>query len=171
MTLCRCGCGLPAPIAPFTYAKRGMVKGEPRPFRHGHHPRKDVHRYHVDDLTGCWIWYAWRHPLGYGKLLLRSGKVALAHRYFYELTRGPIPPELELDHLCRRPSCVNPDHMEAVTHAENTRRGDKSRLNSEAAKVIRALYGRVPVWRLAAVYGISSGTASNVAKGHGGAWL
>lgn len=35
---------------------------------------------------------------------------------------GPLPPGLELDHLCRNKSCVRPDHLEAVTHRENMRR-------------------------------------------------
>lgn len=46
-----------------------------------------------------------------------------AHRVAYELTRGPIPAGMEIDHLCRVRSCVNPDHLEAVTRGENLRRG------------------------------------------------
>jgi len=45
-----------------------------------------------------------------------------AHRVFYQLFRGPIPAGLHLDHLCRVASCANPDHLEAVTPAENHRR-------------------------------------------------
>jgi uncharacterized protein YktB (UPF0637 family) len=41
----------------------------------------------------------------------------------YERLRGPIPPTLTIDHLCRNRICVNPDHMEPVTHRENTLRG------------------------------------------------
>ena len=47
----------------------------------------------------------------------------MAHRVAYELTNGPIPDGLELDHLCRVRHCVNPSHIEAVTHRENTLRG------------------------------------------------
>src|SRR3990167_10447262 len=41
----------------------------------------------------------------------------------YELHKGKIPNGLHIDHLCRTPACVNPDHMEPVTCAENRRRG------------------------------------------------
>jgi hypothetical protein len=46
-----------------------------------------------------------------------------AHRFAYENLVGEIPDGLALDHLCRNPRCVNPDHLEPVTHAENVRRG------------------------------------------------
>ena len=47
-----------------------------------------------------------------------------AHRYAYEELVGPIPEGLQLDHLCRNRSCVNPDHLEPVTCRENLRRGE-----------------------------------------------
>jgi hypothetical protein len=40
----------------------------------------------------------------------------------YELTYGPIPEGLVIDHLCRVRSCCNPEHLEAVTPEENNRR-------------------------------------------------
>ena len=75
--------------------------------------------------TECWEWKASRKSHSYG--LFHMGKkgssMKQAHRVAYELTRGPIPEGLELDHLCRNRGCVNPFHMEAVTHHENVLRG------------------------------------------------
>ena len=48
----------------------------------------------------------------------------LLHRLAWEKWHGkPIPAGLELDHLCRNLVCINPNHLEVVTHAENCRRG------------------------------------------------
>lgn len=73
---------------------------------------------------GCWLWTAAKNQNGYGIIGDdgRRGNV-LAHRAAYRLVKGPLPVSLEPDHLCRNPGCVNPDHLEWVTHAENIRRG------------------------------------------------
>lgn len=76
-----------------------------------------------DTNTGCWLWTAAvdKDP-GYGRIW-DGHRMAHAHRVVYELNVGPIPDGLELDHLCRVRHCVNPAHLEPVTHAENVRRG------------------------------------------------
>jgi hypothetical protein len=74
-------------------------------------------------LDGCWEWTAARDPRGYGRVHVTGKRgMALAHRVVYEFLRGPIPSGLELDHLCRRPCCVNPDHLEPVSHRVNSLR-------------------------------------------------
>jgi hypothetical protein len=77
----------------------------------------------VDKLEpdGCWEWTAFKQPAGYGTFQLH-GRSSLAHRVAYELEHGPIPNGLEIDHLCKNPSCVRPSHLEAVTREENMRR-------------------------------------------------
>lgn len=73
---------------------------------------------------GCWFWLGDKDErLGYGRCS-RYGRKIMAHRESYSLFIGPVPPGLELDHLCKNRACVRPDHMEPVTHAENILRGD-----------------------------------------------
>jgi len=74
----------------------------------------------------CWIWTGpsrggSRKRGLYGGFTV-DGAMVYAHRYAYERWKGPIPEGMELDHLCGVPKCVNPDHLEAVTHQENLRR-------------------------------------------------
>lgn len=70
----------------------------------------------------CWEWTAARDPHGYGRYW-QDGGMRLAHRVSYQLLIGAIPDGASLDHLCRNTSCVNPDHLEPVSHVENVRRG------------------------------------------------
>lgn len=74
------------------------------------------------DKSGCWIWQGHIDQKGYGQTSYR-GKHDRAHRVFYIMFKGEIPKGKELDHLCRKPACVNPDHLEAVTHRINQLRG------------------------------------------------
>src|SRR3990167_9039589 len=74
------------------------------------------------DHTNCWVWDAYKHPKGYGQMRV-NGKTVWAYRLSYEIFKGDIPKGLTIDHLCRVRSCVNPDHLEAVTMKENILRG------------------------------------------------
>ena len=77
----------------------------------------------VDKSGDCWLWLgSLGHGGRYGSIHRGDGMVP-AHRVAYELTIGPIPAGMEIDHLCRTPRCVRPDHLEPVTHRENMRRG------------------------------------------------
>jgi hypothetical protein len=79
-------------------------------------------------LQGCWLWTGAKAGKGYGAIWQgSSARMTYAHRAIYESMIGAIPDELELDHLCRNHACVNPDHLEPVTHSENLRRGYRAR--------------------------------------------
>lgn len=78
---------------------------------------------HRPDLGPCWLWTAAAAPDGYGRFHFGSGDVAaLAHRVAIELTVGPIPARRQVDHLCRTPLCVRPDHLEPVPARVNRAR-------------------------------------------------
>ncbi len=80
--------------------------------------------YMPEPNSGCWLWIgSVLARRGYGRIGVR-GKEYLAHRLVYEMLVGPVPEGLELDHKCRVTCCVNPDHLEPVTHLENVRRGE-----------------------------------------------
>jgi hypothetical protein len=72
----------------------------------------------VEKSDSCWVWTGAKNSEGYG--YYRNHR---AHRLTYEQYVGAIPDGLVLDHLCRNPSCVNPEHLEAVSSRVNTLRG------------------------------------------------
>ncbi len=79
----------------------------------------------IDPDPGCWL-YPRKAKNGYAILNQTnpdgSQRYVYAHRVTYEHMVGPIPKHLNIDHLCRVTHCCNPDHLEAVTPAENVRR-------------------------------------------------
>lgn len=82
---------------------------------------KDLDRFiFPEPNSGCWIWTGYGERYGVFNIY---GKQFLAHRFVYELEKGPIPEGLTIDHLCRTTHCVNPRHLEAVTMQVNTLRG------------------------------------------------
>ena len=73
--------------------------------------------------NGC-LQYNGTHSIwGYGQITIDK-KTLHAHRVMYEQLVGPISSDLVIDHLCRNKSCVNVDHLEAVTCKENLMRGN-----------------------------------------------
>jgi len=80
----------------------------------------------------CWEWTGGKNAQGYGNFNANR-TTHRAHRVAYELMVGPIPAGLVIDHLCRNPSCVNPDHLEPVTPRENTMRGRAPKLLRQLA--------------------------------------
>lgn len=75
----------------------------------------------ADSSRPCIEWPGARSPEGYGRI----GWHGYAHRQAWEEATGePIPKGLQVDYLCRNRACVNTDHLEVVTQAENLRRGE-----------------------------------------------
>lgn len=76
----------------------------------------------VQKTDSCWHWTGALSAGGYGTF--HDGeKTVSAHRYSYSKMSGPVPPGMQLDHLCRNRHCVNPNHLEPVSPRENTLRG------------------------------------------------
>lgn len=77
----------------------------------------------VDPESGCWLWQGYRRDKGHGQVGYR-GALRSPYRVVYELTVGPIPAGLHLDHFaCDNPPCCNPQHVRPVTPRENSLRG------------------------------------------------
>jgi hypothetical protein len=140
---CQCGCGGKTKIAKNTDKGWGYVKGQPRPYIRSHQCRLSPVEYIEEDRgykTPCWIWQR-ATTFGYGRMWHNGSTSPVpAHRVIYERHKGPIPEGLVLDHLCRIPSCVNPDHLEPVTNAVNTQRGLQSKLTEDEVRAMRKMH-------------------------------
>lgn len=163
--LCMCGCGEKTQLAPKSYTDRGWVRGQPVQYLCGHNNTKSPVQYTVNPLTQCWEWQRVKNSEGYGQLYVDGVKV-YAHRYFYEQKYGLLPEGYEVDHLCRNRACANPEHMETVTHAENTQRGSCAKLTPEDILTIRAAVERGAAQKaVASQFNIHSSHVSRIISG------
>ena len=135
--ICACGCGQPTLIAGRPGVRSKQQAGQPSLYLNHHHNHHQGPEY-LPDENGCWIWQHRSSRRGYGRVFIDGANIP-AHRLFYERKHGPIPDGLYLDHLCRNPPCVNPDHLEPVTPAENTHRSSLTKLTTEDVSEIREL--------------------------------
>lgn len=128
----------------------------------------------VPGPNGCIDWAGSKLPSGYGRFSF-GGKTGYAHHAALILS-GRTPPigsnkEIHTDHLCRRPCCVNPDHLEVVPSRVNAQRGRVARLTPEQVAEIRQRFAaeggskRSFGLRHAAEYGISPRSFDAVLSG------
>lgn len=94
---------------------------------------------HIDRSDGCWEWPRTRNAGGYGIFVHEWG--ALAHRYSWIVTNGPIPEGLDVLHHCDNPPCVRPDHLFLGTDADNV--ADKY---AKGRQGVYSGYGRKLTW-------------------------
>ena len=74
----------------------------------------------VEKTPDCWVWTGTKWRNGYGQAWIRETKRTIcAHRLAWQLTRGPIPDDMQLDHRCHNRACVNPDHLRLATNKQN----------------------------------------------------
>lgn len=123
--LCQCDCGRQHTVKSSIRLTQGNTKScgclrDPQPVR----DRLEANSC-PEPNTGCWLWTGALDKDGYAKFTAKSGerKYWRGHIASYEEFIGPVPEGLELDHLCRTKSCINPVHLEPVTGYENMRRG------------------------------------------------
>lgn len=110
---------------------------------------------HVDKAGECWEWTGGKERDGYGQFRLPNGHRQAAHRYAWEWEHGePVPTGLVVMHKCDNPGCVNPDHLQVGTHADNMQdrngkgrqargvRHGNAKLTPDDVRTMRALYAK-----------------------------
>lgn len=115
-------------------------------------------------VGNCWAWPYAINRDGYGNI--QKDKILYgAHKWLFELIKGKLPHKSELDHLCRNRACVNPEHLEIVSHAENCRRGYNAKLTEQDVIKIKSLFGKNTQQEIAKLYGVSRATIGYIFQG------
>lgn len=112
----------------------------------------------------CWLWPYAVNKDGYGKLRKNKQNYE-AHRFMYQTLKGNVSEGLELDHTCKNKLCVNPEHLEPVTHAVNCQRKSQSKLDQGKVNWIRKMAFSMKHTEIANRLGVSRQLVSMVILG------
>jgi HNH endonuclease len=159
-----CGCGCGKPIL-YQQSLNGFLRNH-QPSRRKPVLNRLLSRVKFTD-AGCWEWtgaITGGECGGYPCIRI-DGHTLGAHRVSYALFKGEIPDGLEPDHTCKNRKCINPDHLEAVTHQVNVRRGAVGKLTAEIVSEIRT--SKEPSRIIAARFGITYTYVNMLRRGLG----
>lgn len=112
---------------------------------------------------GCWIWLRGFDVRGYPQPIYYKGKNIVPYKVLYQEEYGISLEGKEIDHTCRNRRCVNPEHLEIVTHTTNIRRRSITKLSMPQAREIRELYSKGTGQNLLArLYGVTQSVISEI---------
>lgn len=131
-------------------------------------PWNEGEHYEVDPSTGCWNWTGTLRESGHGSAYTPELGAGTAHHLAWEGLHGPLPQRVHVHHLCENKACVNPAHLEAISHNEHSRRHGraKSHLTEEDIIAMRtAVYEGEKIYEVAARYGVTATTCGLICQG------
>jgi hypothetical protein len=138
--------------------------------------QKLLKRVNIDLKTNCWMWIGSKGSRGYGRIKV-EGKYQSAHRISYLVFKGEFEKGKEIDHLCRNRLCINPSHIEQVTHLINMQRVPKDlrggnrggkgyKLNKEQVIEILLLNGKMSKAEIGRKYNVSDVHINHILRGN-----
>lgn len=116
----------------------------------------------------CWNWSGYKNPEGYGHIMATGKRVLKAHRVSYAIYNGEIPIGMVVRHKCDNPACVNPQHLELGTHADNARdkavrKRTRTKIDDSTVLEIRSAKGNC--LEIGDKFGVSAALVSLVKNG------
>lgn len=109
--------------------RRFLKSGDPLITTRYRDPRENI-RANTQVQGECIVWTGSKNEKGYGRIKIDS-VLQSVHRVAWELENGPIPEDMQIDHICWSRACVRVDHLRLATRSENKRNAQRARIDSE----------------------------------------